>query len=319
MKTRCNNSRILRLSSNAGALALKILLSMLFLLLLVYAASPRARASSEEIPDLKSVRGDMAFARQLKPDSPLIPASAVIFFDPDNSGESLNAELIGGVPFVNFREFCERMGAVGIDENSNTALAETPYFSIRAEVGLEYLVVGDRCVLASPGCFFNTATGELMAPLRAVAAAFGARATRLENAHVIFISGFTAASATDIGYTEEDLYWMSRIIQAEAAGEPLLGKIAVGNVITNRASDPSCPDDIHDIIFDRRTGVQFTPAYSGAINNTPSEESIIAAKIALGGGNVAGSSLFFSNKNGGCWAKRNRPYAMTIGNHAFFF
>jgi N-acetylmuramoyl-L-alanine amidase len=85
----------------------------------------------------------------------------------------------------------------------------------------------------------------------------------------------------------------------------------------NRVASPIFPDTVHEVIFDKQYGIQFTPAYSGAIYNTPSEECIIAAKIALDGGNTAGNSLYFaSSKN--CWAARARPFAMTIGGHYFY-
>ena len=37
-------------------------------------------------------------------------------------------------------------------------------------------------------------------------------------------------------YTDDDIYWLARIIEAEAGGEPYKGKIAIGNVILNRVN-----------------------------------------------------------------------------------
>src|SRR5699024_8602041 len=94
---------------------------------------------------------------------------------------------------------------------------------------------------------------------------------------------------------EDDLYWLSRLINAEAGNQPLEGKIGVGNVVLNRVADPTCPDTIYDVIFDARYGVQFSVTETGAIYLEPNEESVIAAKICLEGYNVVEDSLFFLN------------------------
>jgi N-acetylmuramoyl-L-alanine amidase len=92
----------------------------------------------------------------------------------------------------------------------------------------------------------------------------------------------------------------------------------VGNVILNRVASPSFPNTIYDVIFDKKFGVQFTPAYSGSIYCKPSADSVIAAKIALEGYNTASGSLFFSSSSVSCWASKNRPYVTQIGNHRFY-
>jgi N-acetylmuramoyl-L-alanine amidase len=91
----------------------------------------------------------------------------------------------------------------------------------------------------------------------------------------------------------------------------------VGGVIINRIASPIFPDTVYDVLFDRRYGIQFTPAYSGAIYCTPTEECVIAAKIALDGGNTAGDALYFASTTH-CWAARSRPFEMEIGNHYFY-
>jgi N-acetylmuramoyl-L-alanine amidase len=134
---------------------------------------------------------------------------------------------------------------------------------------------------------------------------------------IIITKGSGAIIPSSVFYDETDLYWMSHIIYAEAGCESFAGKIAVGGVVMNRINSPEFPDTVYSVVFDKRYGVQFTPAYSGAIYNKPSEECVIAAKIALDGGSTAGESLYFAATTH-CWAGRNRPYAMTIGNHNFY-
>jgi N-acetylmuramoyl-L-alanine amidase len=53
--------------------------------------------------------------------------------------------------------------------------------------------------------------------------------------------GGGAIESGDTWYDEEDLYWLSRIISAEARGESLEGQIAVGNVVLNRMKSDRWP------------------------------------------------------------------------------
>ena len=61
-----------------------------------------------------------------------------------------------------------------------------------------------------------------------------------------------------------------------------------------------------------------TPAATGAVYNTPSAESVIAAKLALDGASTAGESLYFNAAGVRCWASRNREVYATIGGQVFF-
>ena len=122
-------------------------------------------------------------------------------------------------------------------------------------------------------------------------------------------------------YNKDDLYWLSRIINAEASGESLLGKIAVGNVVINRRASKSYPNTIYGVIFDRKNGTQFSPVAIGTIYKTPNADSVIAAKICLEGYTVSDSILFFMNPRIATnnWISKNRPFAFRIGNHNFYY
>ena len=122
------------------------------------------------------------------------------------------------------------------------------------------------------------------------------------------------------GYTEDDVVWLSKIINAESSGESLTGKIAVGNVVLNRVQSAEYPNTIYGVIFDKNHGVQFEPVINGSIYNTPSYDSVLAAKMALEGTTHAGDSLFFCNPvtSTNSWIMNNRPFYSMIGNHAFF-
>ena len=121
-------------------------------------------------------------------------------------------------------------------------------------------------------------------------------------------------------YNADDIYWLAKIISAEAEGEPMRGKIAVGNVILNRVRSNQYPNTIYGVIFDKKYGVQFAPTANGRIYKDADAESIIAAKICYEGYSLSSEILYFLNPSASSsnWIVQNRPFAFSIKNHHFF-
>jgi N-acetylmuramoyl-L-alanine amidase len=121
-------------------------------------------------------------------------------------------------------------------------------------------------------------------------------------------------------YRSDEVLWLARIIHAESRGEPLLGQIAVGNVVLNRVRSSSYPNTIYGVIFDRKYGVQFSPVLDGTIYNTPSYNSTLAAKICLEGYDISDGALFFLRPelSTSSWIPNNRPYSFSVGKHDFY-
>ncbi|MFU0800520.1 MAG: N-acetylmuramoyl-L-alanine amidase [Xylanivirga thermophila] len=118
-----------------------------------------------------------------------------------------------------------------------------------------------------------------------------------------------------------DIYWLSRIIHAEACGESYVGKVAVGNVILNRVKSSAFPNTIYNVVFEYYGGIpQFSPVADGSIYNTPNSESIRAAQDAYNGSRPVGDALYFFNpaKAEGKWIVNNKTYVAKIGQHAFY-
>ncbi len=163
--------------------------------------------------------------------------------------------------------------------------------------------------------------GEVYVPIEPLVKALNSRAQKGSSGIYTVSSGDTRLlkTASQV-YRDDEVYWLSRIISAEAKGESLQGKIAVGNVILNRVRSNQYPNTIYGVIFDKKYGVQFAPTSNGAIYATPTAESIIAAKICLEGYTISNKILYFFNPKAaaGTWVKQNREYAFTIGNHAFY-
>ena len=121
-------------------------------------------------------------------------------------------------------------------------------------------------------------------------------------------------------YNADQVYWLARIISAEARGESMKGKLAVGNVVLNRVRSTAFPNTVYGVIFDRKYGTQFSPVANGTIYNTPTVDSIIAAKMCLEGYSLSSDILYFVNpqKAPDSWIAQNREYVFSVGNHAFF-
>lgn len=133
--------------------------------------------------------------------------------------------------------------------------------------------------------------------------------------------GNTASRSATSQRERDDIYWLARIIHAEAQGEPYLGQVAVGNVIMNRVKSSSFPNTIYNVIFEYYKGIpQFSPVADGTIYNTPNQSCMNAATEAYYGSKPVGNALYFFNpaKASGSWIVKNRKYVTTIGNHAFY-
>lgn len=110
---------------------------------------------------------------------------------------------------------------------------------------------------------------------------------------------------------------LSRIVHAEAKGEPYIGQIAVAAVILNRVDSPDFPNTLSGVIY--QPGA-FEPVSNGTINQSvPSDSSARkAAKEALNGYDPTGGCLYFFNPSTATskwiWSK---PIVKTIGKHTF--
>ena len=186
--------------------------------------------------------------------------------------------------------------------------------------GDSYIVSGDRCIPCSCDDLGVTVRdfSATCVPASALASAAGLSCI-INGGDLIFYGIPSFPSAEDV-YAEEDLYWLSRIISAESRGEPFEGQLAVGCVVLNRTRCKSYPDTVKDVVFDNKFGIQFTPAYTGSVNNPPTESCVIAAKLCLEGFSLSDSILFFFNSSiaAGSWITSNRTYTMTVGRHDFY-
>ena len=234
------------------------------------------------------------------------------------AGRSL---LIDSVTYVSLRSFAELVdgGKVSWDAATRTA----------------YITNGSRRVSATDGNYYIYADGRyfytvervriindtMYVPIRPIARAFGVEVgwDNIERAVSLTDTGVLPISGSKF-YDSNDVYWLSRIISAEAKGESFKGQMAVGNVVLNRVASPQYPNTIYGVIFDRRGGTQFSPVSFGTIYHTPTALSVIAAKICLEGYSLSNKVLFFMNPriSTSDWISRTRTFEFRLGNHDFY-
>lgn len=277
---------------------MKKLITMLFVLLCFTTAVGVAATPDKNIPIDISVNGSF-----IKTDAPA-------FIDYDTT-------------FVPIRFVSDALGAHSVtwDQSRATATIKQGSTTIQITENKKEAYVNGRKVILNKSARIHS--GRLYVPVRFVAESFGAKVGWDNTYYIVQInkSGVSVnSSLIDWRYTKDEIFWLGRIIEAESSGEPASGKVAVGNVILNRVKSNEFPNTIYTVIFDRTHGVQFEPIMNGSIYNTPSSESMISAKRALRGENIAGNSLYFLNPRtaANSWISNNRPYYMTIHNHDFY-
>lgn len=230
--------------------------------------------------------------------------------------EADQAWIDGGVSYITLQTY-SALTSSALEWEQGRARLTGEGLNLEARPGQLYVTVNDRALYVEGGV--QVVKGRMALPLRVVAQATGAD-LRWDSATATAALNTRGAKPAGAAYSEEDLYWLSRVISAESRGEPLLGQIAVGNVVLNRVKSSQFPNTIRGVVFDKKNGVQFEPVSNGTIYDTPTESALLAAKLCLEGADVVGESLYFFAPalSAGTWIVENRSYHTTIGCHRFY-
>ena len=232
-----------------------------------------------------------------------------------------SAYLINETTYIPLRAVMTLAGAkVSFDDSTRTATAVADDLYMIVADG-SYVVYANERPLMSKTPAVILSDGRMYLPIRTLAKALSLEVEWLPPSSVRLSGKIKPLTHANDYYKADELYWLSRIINAESRGEPLLGQIAVGNIVLNRMRSPDYPNTIYGVIFDRKYGVQFSPILDGSIYKTPTYSSTQAAKICLEGVSVSEKILFFLEPTASTssWIVQNRKYAFTISNHYFFY
>ena len=243
-----------------------------------------------------------------------VPSQAVRNVPVHVNGSAITGSsyLESGVTYVPLRYLLDALGGwtISWDSRQKAAVAVSGSTKLTATPSTDTIQIDGKTLRGS----VTVENGRTYVPLRMVTEALG---------HEVewdpYLGG-ASVTTSNAAYDAEDLYWLSRIINAESGGESMKGQIAVGNVVLNRVKSKEFPNTIPGVIFDRKHAVQFEPVSNGTVYNEPTETSVQAAKLALQGVNTAGKSLYFFNPSlsQGTWIADNRAYYTTIGCHQFY-
>lgn len=108
---------------------------------------------------------------------------------------------------------------------------------------------------------------------------------------------------------------LSRLVYAEARGEPYKGQVAVAAVVLNRVASSSFPNTISGVIY--QSGA-FDVVADGQINLSADATAKKAAQDALNGWDpTSGCIYYFNPKTATSSWIWSRPQVLTIGNHIF--
>lgn len=128
-----------------------------------------------------------------------------------------------------------------------------------------------------------------------------------------------------IKLSETDKNVLLRIVEAEATGEDITGKMLVANVILNRVKSDQFPDTVEQVVFQRKGNkYQFSPIRDGRYYEVSiSEETKEAVERVLNGEDQSQGALYFMSRryadsSNVRWFDNNLTKVMTYGTHEFF-
>lgn len=207
--------------------------------------------------------------------------------------------MIGGEPYMSVTGFCRalELDAQIIDNGSAVSMAMDGLV-MTAQMGQAYFNCNDRYIYLENGP--QTVDGTVALPVEDLVKCMGLTAYWDRVNWDLTVDGTEVKPLTSGGefYDEADVFWLSRLIYALAAEQPLEAQVAVGSVCVNRIGNArfAGQDNIYEVIFAKN---QFSVVTNGMIYVQPDETSVLAAKLALDGCDVAGGADYVARNDMG--------------------
>lgn len=137
-----------------------------------------------------------------------------------------------------------------------------------------------------------------------------------------------ATSIEEVNMTllgSDDYTALVRIVEAEATGEDIIGKILIANVVLNRVESKRFPNSIYDVVHQSLDGkAQFSPIDDGRYYSVRvTDSSVEAVERALSGEDYSEGALFFvakslASEKAGSWFDRHLEFLFKHGVHSFY-
>lgn len=136
----------------------------------------------------------------------------------------------------------------------------------------------------------------------------------------------TARKKEKIQLSKKDRAVLLRIVEAEATGEDIKGRMLVANVVLNRVKcKVQFPNNVTDVVFDHTGGVcQFSPIDDGRYWKVKISKKTQEAvhRVLMGEDDSKGALYFMARKyadpDNVAWFDSDLRYLFTYGTHSFF-
>ena len=134
-----------------------------------------------------------------------------------------------------------------------------------------------------------------------------------------------AREENKIQLSKTDKEILLRIVEAEATGEDIAGKMLVANVILNRVNSDEFPDTVEEVVFQRSgSRYQFSPMRDGRyykVNISETTEEAVE-RVLYGEDESEGALYFMSRRQADPgnirWFDRSLTWLLEHGTHEFF-
>ena len=234
-----------------------------------------------------------------------------VYLDGAPAGE---CAMINGEPYMGVADFFELLGVdAQIIDNGNAVSLATDGVMLLAQVGQAYFTCNERYLYLDNGA--QVLNGSVALPMEELVKCMGVTAywDRVQWSLTMADTHVKPLMSGSEYYDEADVYWLSRLIFAMAAEEPLEAKVAVGGVCVNRVGNErfSGQNNIYEVVFAKN---QFSVASNGMIYVQPDDSSILAAKLALDGCDPSGGAAYVARSDMGAGYER----VAQMGNLQFF-
>lgn len=125
--------------------------------------------------------------------------------------------------------------------------------------------------------------------------------------------------------SESEFTMLCKLVEAEACGEDIYGKMLVTNVVINRVNDKHFPGDVESVIFQKIGGdAQFAPTVDGNYKRAnPDADTVEAVERVLGGEDYSEGALYFFQRSmttsrKASWFDNKLQYLFKYGCHEFY-
>ena len=208
--------------------------------------------------------------------------------------------ILDGEPYMEVRDL---FAAIGqdiqlIDLGSSISMAMDGLL-MTAQEGQRWFMCNDRYLYVPHGV--KTLNGTVALPMEELVKCVGLTASwdKLQWRIDLSAGPVKPLEQGSTYYNETDLYWLSRLIYAMAAGESFETQVAVGSVCVNRMHDDAFAGEngnIYEVVFAKN---QFDMVTNGMIYVEPDDAAVLAAKLALEGWDPSDGATYVSARDMG--------------------